>query len=150
MIRILGVRKRIALVAHDNKKAELIEWAEHNKVVLARHELIATGTTGKLLEEQLDRPVKKMLSGPLGGDQQIGAMIAEGKIDILIFFWDPMQAQPHDSDVRALLRLGVAWNILLACDRATADFILTSPLMQTEYETIIPDYSGYLNRKVAE
>lgn len=150
MIRILGVRKRIALVAHDNKKAELIEWAEHNKVVLARHELIATGTTGKLLEEQLDRPVKKMLSGPLGGDQQIGAMIAEGKIDILIFFWDPMQAQPHDSDVKALLRLGVAWNILLACDRATADFILTSPLMQTEYETIIPDYSGYLNRKVAE
>ena len=150
MIRILNVRKRIALVAHDNKKAELVEWAEHNKVVLAKHELIATGTTGKLLKEQLDRPVKKMLSGPLGGDQQIGAMIAEGKIDILIFFWDPMQAQPHDSDVKALLRLGVAWNILLACDRATADFILTSPLMQTEYKTIIPDYSGYLNRKVAE
>jgi methylglyoxal synthase len=150
MVRILNIRKRIALVAHDNKKADLIEWAEHNKIVLARHELIATGTTGKLLEEQLDRPVKKMLSGPLGGDQQIGAMIAEGKIDILIFFWDPMQAQPHDSDVKALLRLGVAWNILLACDRATADFILTSPLMQTEYETIIPDYSGYLNRKVAE
>jgi methylglyoxal synthase len=150
MIRILNVRKRIALVAHDNKKADLIEWAEHNKIVLARHELIATGTTGKLLEEQLDRPVKKMLSGPLGDDQQIGAMIAEGKIDILIFFWDPMQAQPHDSDVKALLRLGVAWNILLACDRATADFILTSPLMQAEYETIIPDYSGYLNRKVAD
>jgi methylglyoxal synthase len=150
MIRILNVRKRIALVAHDNKKADLIEWAEHNKIVLARHELIATGTTGKLLEEQLDRPVKKMLSGPLGGDQQIGAMIAEGKIDILIFFWDPMQAQPHDSDVKALLRLGVAWNILLACDRATADFILTSPLMLTEYDTVIPDYSGYLNRKVVE
>ena len=150
MIRILNVRKRIALVAHDNKKAELVEWAEHNKVVLAMHELISTGTTGKLLEEQLDRPVKKMLSGPLGGDQQIGAMIAEGKIDILIFFWDPMQAQPHDSDVKALLRLGVAWNILLACDRATADFILTSPLMKTEYETNIPDYSGYLNRKVAK
>ena len=150
MIRILNVRKRIALVAHDNKKAELVEWAEHNKVVLAMHELISTGTPGKLLEEQLDTPVKKMLSGPLGGDQQIGAMIAEGKIDILIFFWDPMQAQPHDSDVKALLRLGVAWNILLACDRATADFILTSPLMQTEYKTIIPDYSGYLNRKVAE
>lgn len=150
MIRILNVRKRIALVAHDNKKAELVEWAEHNKVVLAMHELISTGTTGKLLEEQLDRPVKKMLSGPLGGDQQIGAMIAEGKIDILIFFWDPMQAQPHDSDVKALLRLGVVWNILLACDRATADFILTSPLMKTEYETNIPDYSGYLNRKVAK
>jgi methylglyoxal synthase len=147
-IRKLGNRKRIALVAHDNKKAELIEWALYNKTSLARHELIATGTTGKLLEEQLDRPVKKMLSGPLGGDQQIGAMIAEGKIDILIFFWDPMEAQPHDSDVKALLRLGVAWNILLACDRATADFVLTSPLMLDEYETIIPDYSTYMNRKV--
>jgi methylglyoxal synthase len=148
-VRKIGTRKRIALVAHDNKKADLIEWAEHNKIVLARHELIATGTTGKLLEEKLDRPVKKMLSGPLGGDQQIGAMIAEGKIDVLIFFWDPMEAQPHDSDVKALLRLGVAWNILLACDRATADFILTSPLMHLDYETQIPDYSGYLKRKVS-
>ena len=147
-IRKTGSRKRIALVAHDNKKAELIEWAVYNKTALARHELIATGTTGKLLEEQLDRPIKKMLSGPLGGDQQIGAMIAEGKIDILIFFWDPMEAQPHDSDVKALLRLGVAWNILLACDRATADFVLTSPLMQDEYDIIIPDYSQYMNRKV--
>ena len=147
-IRKIGTRKRIALVAHDNKKHDLIEWAEYNKTALARHELIATGTTGKLLEAQLDRPVKKMLSGPLGGDQQIGAMIAEGKVDILIFFWDPMEAQPHDSDVKALLRLGVAWNILLACDRATADFILTSPLMLDEYETIIPDYSIYMNRKV--
>jgi methylglyoxal synthase len=148
-VRKIGTRKRIALVAHDNKKADLIEWAEHNKIVLARHELIATGTTGKLLEEKLDRPVKKMLSGPLGGDQQIGAMIAEAKIDVLIFFWDPMEAQPHDSDVKALLRLGVAWNILLACDRATADFILTSPLMHLDYETQIPDYSGYLKRKVS-
>ena len=147
-IRKTGNRKRIALVAHDNKKAELIEWAVYNKTALARHELIATGTTGKLLEEQLDRPIKKMLSGPLGGDQQIGAMIAEGKIDILIFFWDPMEAQPHDSDVKALLRLGVAWNILLACDRATADFVLTSPLMLDEYDIIIPDYSQYMNRKV--
>jgi methylglyoxal synthase len=148
-IRKIAIRKRIALVAHDNKKHDLIEWAEHNKATLARHELIATGTTGKLMEEKLDRTVMKMLSGPLGGDQQIGAMIAEGKIDILIFFWDPMEAQPHDSDVKALLRLGVAWNILLACDRATADFVLTSPLMQEEYETIIPDYSTYMNRKVS-
>ena len=148
MVRILNNRKRIALVAHDNKKADLIAWADQNKVILANHELIATGTTGKLLEEQLDRPVLKVLSGPLGGDQQIGAMIAEGKVDILIFFWDPMEAQPHDSDVKALLRLGVAWNILLACDRATADFILTSPLMQQQYETAVPDYSGYLKRKV--
>jgi methylglyoxal synthase len=147
-IRTIGRRKRVALVAHDNKKKDLIEWARHNAVILAKHELIATGTTGKLLEEMLDRPVKKMLSGPLGGDQQIGAMIAEGKVDVLIFFWDPMEAQPHDSDVKALLRLGVAWNILLACDRATADFLLTSPLMQEEYDTIVPDYAGYLNRKV--
>ncbi len=147
-IRTLGKRKRIALVAHDNKKKDLIDWVRHNAVILSKHELIATGTTGKMLEEELDRPVKKMLSGPLGGDQQIGAMIAEGIIDVLIFFWDPMEAQPHDSDVKALLRLGVAWNILLACDRATADFILTSPLLQEEYETIIPDYAGYLNRKV--
>ena len=148
VIRKIGIKKRIALVAHDNKKADLIDWAVFNKTVLAKHELIATGTTGKLLEEKLDRPVQKMLSGPLGGDQQIGAMIAEGKIDVLIFFWDPMEAQAHDSDVKALLRLGVAWNILLACDRATADFILTSPLMQQNYETQIPDYSSYLKRKV--
>jgi len=147
-IRAIGKRKRIALVAHDNKKKDLVEWAKHNAVILAKHELIATGTTGKLVEEELDRPVKKVLSGPLGGDQQIGAMIAEGKVDVLIFFWDPMEAQPHDSDVKALLRLGVAWNILLACDRATADFILTSPLMQEDYETIVPDYGNYLKRKV--
>ncbi len=147
-VRKTGKRKRIAMVAHDNKKHELIEWAIFNKAVLATHELVATGTTGKLLEDQLDRPIKKMLSGPLGGDQQLGAMIAEGKIDILVFFWDPMEAQPHDSDVKALLRLGVAWNILLACDRASADFILTSPLMLEEYEIIIPDYSGYINRKL--
>ena len=146
--RKIPVRKTIALVAHDNKKAELIEWAVYNKAYLAKHELIATGTTGRMLEGELDRPVKKMLSGPLGGDQQIGAMIAEGKIDVLIFFWDPMEAQPHDSDVKALLRLGVAWNILLACDRATADFIITSPLMQDEYETQLTDYSLYLKRKV--
>ena len=147
-VRVLSERKTIAMVAHDNKKAELIEWAIYNKTYLAKHDLIATGTTGKLLEVELDRPVKKMLSGPLGGDQQIGAMIAEGKIDVLIFFWDPMEAQPHDSDVKALLRLGVAWNILLACDRATADFIVTSPLMQVVYQTQIPDYSNYLKRKV--
>jgi methylglyoxal synthase len=147
-IRKTNKRKRIALVAHDNKKKDLIEWVEHNKTVLAKHELVATGTTGKLIEEKIDRPVKKLLSGPLGGDQQIGAMIAEGNIDLLIFFWDPMEAQPHDSDVKALLRLGVTWNILLACDRATADFILTSPLMYDEYEIQIPDYTKYLKRKV--
>lgn len=147
-IRKINPSKRIALVAHDNKKGELMEWAIFNKTALALHELTATGTTGKLLEEKLDLPVQKMLSGPLGGDQQIGAMIAEGKIDVLIFFWDPMDEQPHDSDVQALLRIAVTWNILLACDRATADFILTSPLMLEAYETMVPDYSLYLKRKL--
>ena len=148
--KILGKRKRIALVAHDHKKADLIEWAIYNKTELAKHELFATGTTGKLVEEALDRPVKKLLSGPLGGDQQIGAMIAQGEIDVMLFFWDPMQAQPHDSDVKALLRLCVAWNIPMACDMATADFIMTSPFMHNEYIAAQPDYTGYLNRDVKE
>lgn len=149
-IKKLNKRKRIALVAHDHKKSDLVDWVVYNKVVLSKHELYATGTTGKLIEEALDRPVKKLLSGPLGGDQQIGSMIAEGEIDVLIFFWDPMQAQPHDSDVKALLRLGVAWNIPMACDRATADFILTSPFMHEEYEALIPDYSDYLKRPIED
>jgi methylglyoxal synthase len=148
--KILGKRKRIALVAHDHKKPDLMEWALYNKKVLAKHELFATGTTGKLMEEALDRPVKKLLSGPLGGDQQIGSMIAQGEIDIMIFFWDPMEAQPHDSDVKALLRLCVAWNIPMACDRSTADFLMTSPFMNEEYETTIPDYTKYLTRNVKE
>lgn len=146
--RLLAKRKRIALVAHDNKKNDLIAWAEYNKEVLAKHELISTGTTGKLIEAALDRPVKKLLSGPLGGDQQIGSMIATGEIDIMIFFWDPMEAQPHDSDVKALLRLCVAWNIPMACDRATADFLMTSPFMHEPYELGIPDYTQYLTRKI--
>lgn len=144
----IGARKRIALVAHDNKKKDIIEWAIYNKEVLARHELVATGTTGKLLEDALDRPLKKLLSGPLGGDQQLGAMIAEGNIDILIFFWDPMEAQPHDPDIKALLRVAVTWNIPFACDRATADFLMTSPLMHEEYICNIPDYSTYVKRKI--
>lgn len=146
--RTLESRKKIALVAHDHKKKDLLDWAEYNKQSLSRHELYATGTTGKLLEEKLDRPVKKLLSGPLGGDQQIGAMIATGEIDVLIFFWDPMEAQPHDSDVKALLRLAVAWNIPTASNRSTADFLLTSPLMQEAYDAQVPDYQGYLSRKV--
>jgi len=150
MIKVLGKRKRIALVAHDHKKPDLMEWAMYNKKVLAKHELFATGTTGKLMEEALDRPVKKLLSGPLGGDQQIGSMIAQGEIDIMIFFWDPMEAQPHDSDVKALLRLCVAWNIPMACDRATADFLMTSPFMNEEYKANIPDYTKYLTRNVKE
>lgn len=146
--RILKERKRIALVAHDNKKKEMMEWAEFNRATLARHELVATGTTGRLLETSLDRPVKQVLSGPLGGDQQIGAMISEGLIDVLIFFWDPMEAQPHDPDVKALLRLAVTWNIPVASDRASADFLMTSPLMHSEYIATIPDYSNYIKRKV--
>ena len=146
--RKLGARKRIAVVAHDHKKADLTEWAIFNKTTLAKHELIATGTTGKMLEESLDRPVKKLMSGPLGGDQQIGSMIAQGEIDVMIFFWDPMEAQPHDSDVKALLRLGVAWNIPMACDRSTADFLMTSPFMHEEYDVTIPDYNAYLSRNI--
>jgi methylglyoxal synthase len=144
--RMLEARKRIALVAHDHKKNDLAEWAVFNKSTLAKHRLYATGTTGSLLEEKLDQSVTKLLSGPLGGDQQIGARIAEGKIDVLIFFWDPMEAQPHDPDIKALLRVAVTWNIPIACDRATADFILTSPLMQETYEPVIEDYSVYLKR----
>ena len=146
--RKLEARKRIALIAHDHKKPDLVEWAIYNRDALRKHQLSATGTTGVLLEDALDIPVHRFLSGPLGGDQQIGAAIAEGKIDVIIFFWDPMEALPHDPDIKALLRLAVAWNILVACDRATADFILTSPLMFQEYETILPDYSKYLGRKV--
>lgn len=148
--RRLQERKRIALVAHDAKKKQLLEWAVSHRKTLARHELIATGTTGKMLEDELDRPVRKMLSGPLGGDQQIGSMIATGDIDIMIFFWDPMEAQPHDSDVKALLRVAIAWNCLIACDKSTADFLLTSPLMHTEYVVEIPDYSTYLKRNIVE
>jgi methylglyoxal synthase len=146
--RKLPARKRIALVAHDHKKKAMTEWAEKNKVALARHELYATGTTGTLLEDKLDRPVRKLMSGPLGGDQQIGAMIASGDIDVLIFFWDPMEAQPHDPDIKALLRVAATWNIPVACDRATADFLLTSPLMHQEYETLLPDYSSYTKRSL--
>src|SRR5215471_4590836 len=146
--RKLHPQKRIALVAHDNKKKDLAEWVEFNKTVLSGHELYSTGTTGKLLEASIDKPIHKLLSGPLGGDQQIGSMIASGEIDILIFFWDPMEATPHDSDVKALLRVAIAWNCIVACDRSTADFILTSPLMYDNYSVAIPDYSGYLKRKI--
>ena len=147
-IRVLEKRKKIALIAHDNKKKDLIECAVHNKKELSKHSLVATGTTGKLIEEALDQPVVKLLSGPLGGDQQIGAMIATGDIDVIFFFFDPMEAQPHDSDVKALLRLAVAWNLPMACDRTTADFLMTSRFMQEEYSYELPNYTQYLNRKV--
>ncbi|MDQ1089478.1 MULTISPECIES: methylglyoxal synthase [unclassified Siphonobacter] len=148
--RHLNAHKRIALVAHDHKKAEILEWALANQEFLSKHQLFATGTTGRLLEEALKLPVTKLLSGPLGGDQQIGAMIAESKIDAIIFFWDPMESQPHDPDVKALLRLAVVWNIPMACNRATADFLLSSPFMHQDYESQLTDYSTYLKRQVVE
>jgi len=133
-------KKRIGLVAHDHRKPDLIDWADYNRDLLEKHELFGTGTTGGLLEEKLNLPVHRFKSGPLGGDLQIGAAIAEGKLDLLIFFWDPLQAQPHDVDVKALLRMAIVYNIPLACDRSSADFLITSPLMDEEYERYLVDY----------
>lgn len=139
--RSLSQIKRIALVAHDNKKDDLIDWAFNNKDFLSKQELFATGSTGEKIEKKLNVSTVRLLSGPLGGDQQIGSLIAEGKLDFLIFFWDPMEAQPHDSDVKALLRLAVAWNILIANNRTTADFIISSSLIKEEYDIRLEDYS---------
>ncbi|HLW59897.1 MAG TPA: methylglyoxal synthase [bacterium] len=133
--------KRIALIAHDNKKTDLLEWVRFNKELLARHELCATRTTGRLIAERLGLPVAEFHSGPLGGDQQIGAKIAEGGVDFLIFFWDPLEPHPHDPDVRALLRIAVVWNIPVACNRASADFMISSPLMAHEYQRLVPAYA---------
>jgi methylglyoxal synthase len=129
----LGVRKRIALIAHDNRKADLLAWAKFNRGTLSKHELLATGTTGALLADELGLEVHRFLSGPLGGDQQVGAAIAEGRIDVVIFFWDPLEPHPHDVDVKALLRVAVVHNIAIACNRATADFVLSSPILGEEY-----------------
>src|SRR6266571_6583010 len=134
----MSLRKRIALIAHDNKKGDLLDWARFNRGTLARHELAATGTTGSLLADELGLEVHRFLSGPLGGDQQIGAAIAEGRIDFVIFFWDPLEPHPHDVDVKALLRIAVVCNVPIACNRSTADFLLSSPLMEQEYERLLP------------
>jgi methylglyoxal synthase len=154
------VTKTIGLVAHDNRKKDLIEWVDWNSSVLLQHRLVCTGTTGKLVEEALkarlaqaqDRtPVPEIAllkSGPLGGDQQLGALIAEGRIDIIIFFWDPMEPHPHDVDVKALLRIAVVYNIPIACNRSTADFIISSPLLSQPYAPIVKDYSAHIERKV--
>ena len=138
--------KKIAIIAHDNKKRDLLEWAGFNRDLLAQHELYATGTTGRLLERELDLKIIKLQSGALGGDQQIGAKIAEGEVDFLIFFWDPLQPMPHDPDVKALLRLAVVWNIPVACNRASADFMISSPLMSGEYRRFHPDYTDHTER----
>lgn len=142
--------KKIALVAHDNKKRDLLEWAKFNRILLAHHEVYATGTTGVVLERELGLTVHKLQSGPLGGDQQIGAKIADNEIDFLIFFWDPLEPQPHDPDVKALLRMAVVWNIPIACNRASADFMISSPLMDGEYDRLVPDYEGYRTRKIPQ
>lgn len=136
----LPEKKRIVLVAHDNKKKALLEWAKYNKGTLSKHILFATGTTGKLLQTELGLEINRFLSGPLGGDQQIGAKIAEGEMDVIIFFWDPLEPQPHDVDVKALLRIAVVYNVPIACNRSSADFIVSSSLMSSEYNRIVEDY----------
>jgi len=141
--------KKIALVAHDNKKLDLVEWAKYNQTLLAHHKIYATGTTGGILEQELGFKINKLQSGPLGGDQQIGARIADREIDFLIFFWDPLEPQPHDPDVKALLRMAVVWNIPVACNRSTADFMISSPLMDSDYERLVPDYDVYRTRTIA-
>jgi methylglyoxal synthase len=155
----MEARKNIALVAHDNRKRDLIEWVEFNVELLLAHRLTCTGTTGRLIEEAIrgkiptkEMPkgfaIRKLKSGPLGGDQQLGALITDGEIDLVIFFWDPMMAQPHDVDVKALLRIAVVYNIPMACNRATADFVISSHLMDEAYAPILKDYDDYLTRRV--
>ncbi|GDX31435.1 methylglyoxal synthase [Actinomycetes bacterium] len=134
----IGTGKHVVLVAHDNKKADLLEWAAHNREVLTTHHIYATGSTGRLIRDKLQIPVKRFLSGPLGGDQQIGAFIAQGAIDLLVFFWDPLEQQPHDPDVKALLRIATLWNIAIASNRTTADMIITSPLFANGYRRTPP------------
>jgi methylglyoxal synthase len=141
--------KKIALVAHDNKKKDLLEWAKFNRDLLSHHAIFATGTTGDLLEKELGFKITKLQSGPLGGDQQIGAKIVENKINFLIFFWDPLESMSHDPDVKALLRMAVVWNIPVANNRASADFMISSPLMDGEYHRLVPDYEGYRKRKIS-
>lgn len=150
--------KRVALVAHDNRKKDLVEWVEWNREALLQHRLICTGTTGRLVEEAISKTlakgkklpysITKLKSGPFGGDQQLGAMIAEGSIDVLIFFWDPMEPQPHDVDVKALLRISVLYNIPAACNRSTADFLISSILMREAYMPRMTDFSQYIERSI--
>ena len=142
----IGERKKIALIAHDNKKADLLDWVKSNRETLLKHELYATGTTGKILAKELGCQITVFESGPLGGDQQIGSRIAEGCINFLIFFWDPLEPLPHDPDIKALLRVAAVWNIPVACNQTSADFIISSPLMTKEYHRVLPDYEAYRQR----
>lgn len=150
--------KQIALVAHDNRKKDLVEWVEWNYEILIEHRLVCTGTTGTLVEEAIEKKLDlrdkrqllltKLKSGPLGGDQQLGAMISDGAVDILIFLWDPMEPQPHDVDVKALLRIAVLYNVPIANNRSTADYLISSTLFEADYQPLVKDYSGYINRQV--
>ncbi len=141
-------KKRIALVAHDQRKEDLVSWVKYNAERLTEHELYATGTTGQIISEKCSLEVHRLKSGPLGGDQQLGAMIANGELDVLIFFWDPMTTQPHDVDVKALLRMAVLYNIPVACNRSTADFSISSSLFNEQYDPVIKDYGKYIGRKL--
>lgn len=154
-------RKTIALVAHDNRKQDLVEWVSWNYETVLKHDLVCTGTTGKVVENELARRIKenkqeieiniiKLKSGPLGGDQQLGSLIVEEKIDFIIFFWDPMEPHPHDVDVKALLRIAVLYNIPMACNRASADYMISSPLIEKDYERIVKDYTEYIDREVSK
>lgn len=149
-IRMMQELKRIALVAHDNQKRELLDWVRFNRTKLSRHTLYATGTTGRVLEEELGVSIHRLMSGPLGGDQQLGAKIAEGEIDVLIFFWDPLEPLPHDPDVKALLRIAVMYNIPIANNRASADFLFSSPLMDEPYERAMIDMDLYQRRPLPD
>lgn len=145
--RALPADKAIALVAHDNKKQDLLAWCKKHLADLQPHKLYATGTTGSLIERETGLPINKLISGPMGGDQQVGALITEGKVDMLIFFWDPFEPMPHDPDVKALLRVAAVWNIPVACNQVSADFMVTSPLFQSEAQRLVPDYQAYLAKR---
>ncbi len=138
----MGARKRVVLIAHDRRKEDLLEWVEYNAAVLREHDLAATGTTGAIIASRTGLPVQRFRSGPLGGDQQVGARIADGEVDVLIFFWDPLEPMPHDPDVKALLRLAVLYDIPTACNRATADFMVAAPLFHGEYQRLVEDHTA--------